>query len=454
MQSFKITALFLIGAIAFGCNKKLDVKPQNSVTPDQITTSQDVKAVLFGAYSTMQNANSFGEKFNTTSELLYNDDDLTWVGTFAQYDDLNRKQQTTQNSTVYQIWANAYQTIAAVNLVLSKIDLIEEAERAAIDGEAKFIRGLIYFQLINLYAKPYSFGNVGSNPGVPLVLEPIAGYDPVRDKRPRASVEAVYTQIVADLTTAVAGLPEEAENERATKFAAEAILSRVYLSQANYSGAAEMANDVIENSGLTLSGTYAAAFNNIARSSEDIFTIQQTSQSNSGTTDFGITTFYATNPIGRGDIQVTEEHVGKYEADDARGQFVYEGESITGAVGLLTGKFKDLYKAITVVRLSEMYLTRAEGNYRSGTTLGATPLADVNMIRARSGATPLGSISSVDQIVNERILELAFEGEKFLTMKRLKMDVGNTPFDDPFLVLPIPQREIDLGNALPQNDGY
>ncbi len=88
-------------------------------------------------------------------------------------------------------------------------------------------------------------------------------------------------------------LPPENENFRASSYTAQAVLSRVYLAQAKYSEAAEAANDVIENGGHTLATSYAQAFNNAVSSSEDIFAIQQTSQSNSGTNNFGITSFYA-----------------------------------------------------------------------------------------------------------------------------------------------------------------
>jgi hypothetical protein len=54
----------------------------------------------------------------------------------------------------------------------------------------------------------------------------------------------------------------------------------------------------------------------------------------------------------------------------------------------------------------------------------------------------------------ERFRELAFEGERFLTVKRLQLNVGGMEYNDPKLVFPIPQREIDLNNALPQNPGY
>src|SRR5687767_4627497 len=113
MKSISIYILCCL-FILTGSDKKLDVSPQNSVTPDQVTTSEDVTALVFGAYATLQNANAFGEKYNTVMELLYNEGDMLWAGTFAQYRDLDNKQQTAANSAVYQVWANSYQTVAAV----------------------------------------------------------------------------------------------------------------------------------------------------------------------------------------------------------------------------------------------------------------------------------------------------------------------------------------------------
>lgn len=439
----------------FACNKKLNVNPQNSLTPSEITTENDVIGLLFGGYSTLQNANAFGEKYNTISELLVSDNDVFWAGTFADYEDVFRKNQVASNLTIYQMWANSYHTINIANTVLTKLDLVSEEQRPVIEGEAKFMRGLVYFYLVNLFAQPYSAGNVANEPGVPLILQPVEGYDPKRDKLPRASVEAVYTQVLADLQEAAEKLPEESENFRASKFAALAALSRVYLSQGDFANAADAANQVIESGQFELASSFDKAFNNTANSTEDIFAIQQTSQSNSGTSNYGITTFYASYPVGRGEIQVTEDHLAKYDDNDARGQFFEQGESISGDQGMLTDKWRDLYKAIPVFRLAEMYLTRAEANLKSGQAQvgDQTPLEDVNLIRERAGVDPLASVDDA-QVVNERFLELAFEGERFLTVKRLHLTVDGHAFDDPKLVLPIPQREIDLGNSLPQNETY
>lgn len=448
--------ILLLTLTWMACNKKLDVPPQNTLTPDQIRSADDIKAVLFGGYSTLQNANGLGEKYNTFGELLVHNGDIDWAGTFETYTDLSQNSQVRTAPEAYRVWANSYHTINTANIVLSKLDVLIGDEKTEIEGEAKFLRSIAYYYLVNLYALPYSAGNTASNPGVPLILEPVTGYVPERDKLPRASVETVYAQVVADLEDAASKMPETAPDARATKYAALALLSRVYLSQLKYAEAATAANEVIESGEYALVGSFASAFNNASNSSEDIFAIQQTSQSNSGTSNFGMTTFYSADPEGRGEIQVTDAHIAKYEAGDSRKAFFYDGSSISGQNGNMTGKWRNLYRAIPVLRLAEMYLTRAEANYRKGgSPIGPnTPLEDINIIRDRANLSPLGSIVDADVIVRERYLELAFEGDRFFTVKRLKLSVSGHPFDYQKLILPIPQREIDLGNALPQNPGY
>ena len=451
----KINFLLFLLILLVACNKKLDVLPQNTLTPDQIKSADDVKAVLFGGYFTMQNAASLGEKYNTLGELLISNGDIDWAGTFAGYADIFENSQLPTGNEIYQVWANSYHTINTANIVLSKLDVLTGDEKTEIEGEAKFLRAISYYYLVNFFALPYSAGNTAANPGVPLILAPVSGFEPGRDKLPRASVEAVYTQIVNDLKDGAAKMPEEMPDFRANKYSATALLSRVYLSQLKYAEAAAAADEVIESGFFSLTNTYEEAFNNNSNSSEDIFAIQQTSQSNSGTTNFGITTFYSGDPEGRGEIQITPSHLNMYEASDDRKAFFYDGSSISGDNGKLTGKWRELYKAIPVLRLAEMYLTRAEANFRKGgTATGRAPLEDVNEIRRRAGLANLGSIANADVIVKERYIELAFEGERLFTVRRLKLSVNGNPFDFPKLILPIPQREIDLGNALPQNPSY
>lgn len=101
-----------------------------------------------------------------------------------------------------------------------------------------------------------------------------------------------------------------------------------------------------------------------------------------------------------------------------------------------------------------MYLIRAEANFRLGTEVGSTPLQDINKIRARANANLYSAPLTLNQILLERELELAFEGFLIHDLKRTKRSVGSLAYDDNALVFPIPQREIDVNDLLVQNPGY
>ena len=456
--------LLLFSAIAFitACNKKLDVLPQQNITPDQIQTADDVKALLFGNYSLFQNANGFGERLIFISDLLAARDQVAFVGSFTNYKDVLNKQIVSNSSIALGIWANSYQVINLSNTVLSKIDLIADEEKDQVTGEAEFFRGVALFELVNYFAQPYSAGDPSTAPGVPIVLTaPKYVYDSTSAFVSRASVADVYNQVISDLTDAVAKLPEAADNARATKYAAEAFLSRVYMNMHDYTNAATMANDVIESGQFNLVSTFNQAFNNVGNSPEDIFGIQQTAQSNAGTTNNGIVTFYATYPTGRGDAQTdgylddNSGYFSHFEDQDFRKTYVYVGTSIQSIDGYYTSKWSAFYKTIPVVRLAEMYLTRGEANLRKvGAPVGGVdPVDDINTVRERAGASLLDEVTGSD-FVEERLRELSFEGDRLWTLKRLQLDVDGLPYNDPTLVLPIPQREIDVNKNLTQNPGY
>ncbi|HMF71908.1 MAG TPA: RagB/SusD family nutrient uptake outer membrane protein [Flavitalea sp.] len=456
----KIIALVLIAMIGFGCNKKLDVKPQQNITPEEITTGDDVKALLFGAYSLLQNPSAFGERFFLTSDLLANSGQLDFVGTFADYRDLGRKTQISSNAVSAGMWANSYTIIEIVNTVLDKISLVDEDERQKIEGEAKFIRGIVYFELVNYYGLPYSAGNITGNLAVPMVLDPVYEYVAADHNPSRASVDVVYKQVISDLTAAAATMEPFGSSGRADKYAAFAFLSRVYMNMANYGAAAAAADSVIEKGGFGLNVNYSGAFNNANNSSEDVFAIQQTSQSNSGTTNNGISTFYAAYSLepplisGRGDVQANAAYFGMFPAGDVRGEYGYEGSNIAGVEGLYTAKWMQFYKVIPVVRLSEMYLTRGEANFRLGSVTGPPPVNDINAVRERAGASTLAVVTSADTFIAERFRELGFEGDRLWSLKRTKKAVGLLAYDSPKLVLPIPLRETDVNKNLLQNPTY
>ena len=107
---------------------------------------------------------------------------------------------------------------------------------------------------------------------------------------------------------------------------------------------------------------------------------------------------------------------------------------------------------VQVVRLTEMLLTRAEANFEEGTSIGAAPLADINVIRERAGLDPLTTVT-LDDIREERTKELAFEGFKVHDLRRWQLPIAGIAFDADELVLPIPERETEVYD-IPQNPGY
>lgn len=446
------TTAMLLGLAS--CQQRLDVRPTQTI--DQTTafnTSKDVEAALIGAYDGLQ-TNNYSGAFQYTSELLAaNSTEVRFGGTFANLQELYRKELTTINVTAEGIWLSAYVTINRVNNVLANIEKVDAAKRSRVEGEARFIRGALYFELARLYGKQWGDGNNATNPAVPIVLTPTTAVTDA-DKVARNSVAEVYAQAIDDLTKAEGLLPAN-NGFYASKTSAAAILSRLYLQQSNFAAARDAANRVITSGKYRLATTFDAAFNSKltsggSNSPEYVFAVQVNDQdgANSMNTYFGTTVSSIPGTAGRGDIRIQPGFINLYEAGDVRGTFFTKSGANT-----FTNKFLDRFGHVPVVRLAEMILTRAEANFRLGTTVGATPLADINSIRTRAGAKELTTVN-LAAILRERRLELAFEGFALNDIKRTQGTVGTLPYNSPKLILPVPQRERDVNTKLTQNEGY
>jgi hypothetical protein len=150
-----------------------------------------------------------------------------------------------------------------------------------------------------------------------------------------------------------------------------------------------------------------------------------------------------------GDVEVNQDHIDLYDANDARLALFYIDDNDI----YRSGKWKFQYKNLPVIRLAEMYLTRAESNFRLNTSVGDSPDDDIDIIRSRVGL-PFINVTLAD-ILNERRLELAHEGQRIHDIKRLELSVDGFDFDANELVFPIPLREINASaGVLVQNDGY
>jgi starch-binding outer membrane protein, SusD/RagB family len=445
----KIINLFLIIAmIVSGCSKALDTTPTQSISEaDALKTSSDVQVALVGSYADLGAADLYGGRIFVNPDLLGDYNELIWSGTFQGLTQIFNKSIPVDNGFITNTWLTGYRAINDVNNVLSALAVVDANQKDRVEGEAKFIRGLIYFGLVRLYAKAWNDGTPASNPGIPLILTPTRSIS-AESIVARNTVADVYAQVIKDLSDAVAKLPAT-NGFFATKYSAAAILARVYLQKADYANAVQSANLVISSNKYSLNANYADEFpfspdgpTPIGNTSEDVFAMQV--NATQGVNDFN--TFYSSN--GRGDITITNDHLNLYEAGDDRLNLFYDD-----AGSIFTGKSENSYGNVRVTRLAEMYLIRAEGNFRLGTSVGATPLADINRIRARVLLAPLATVT-LNAILKERKLELSFEGFTLHDVKRLQGTVGTLAWNSPKLIYPIPDREIKVNNKLTQNEGY
>lgn len=441
---FTAVAMFMVS-----CSKKLDIDPTQNVNEDLVFTSDaNIKAALNGAYDIVSNSYVLGGDMQLYSELLGADDEITWVGTFNQPDEIFSKSILTNNSYVRDTWSQSYRAINICNNILANISIVNAADRDRVKGEALFIRGLMYFEMVKLYAKPYSAGNTSTNLGLQIVTTPtINGSITAVNLAPRSTVKATYDQILADLTAAKPLLAND-YGVYAGTYAASAVLSRVYLQMENFTKARDEANEVIENSGASLEGTYSNVFNNTSPSSEDIFVLPVTAQDG----DNDLHTFWSIADYGArdGDVEINQSHLDLYEANDDRLALFFD----YGGGYYYSGKWLLQYKNIPLIRLSEMYLTRAEANFRLSTNIGDTPANDMLAIRDRAGLAAIPT--TLNNITKERHLELAHEGQRIHDVKRLRQSVDGFAYDANKLVLPIPIREINAvgPSILIQNPGY
>ncbi len=465
---YKYIIAALLVAPMMSCEEQLEeIQPEQSISTSLAFADERASfGSLMGTYSLTQFLEAFGGMVGIISE--YQPDNVDFIGSFPTLQDINNFATVSSNGTVTNIWRDHYDVIVAANAVIKNVPNVDavgftDAEKAQFVAEAKFLRALTYFQLVNMFGQPYQVSN-GATPGVPLILEPFEGNV---EFPARASVNEVHTQIKADLDAAIADLPETYGSAietrgRATKGSARALLSRLHLYRGEWDQAASTARQVLA------AGIYELApdhtFWSSKNTSETVFAIQNSTVDNGATGSGGWASF--TRPAqagGRGDAPFSTNLINAHETGDAR----LGVASTTGGV-LFSLKFPDAITDVDnvpVIRTTEVFLTLAEAITESGSGVNTEALQIVNRLRARAGLaaiTPTSKQGLIDAILKERRLELAFEGHRRMDLLRKEKPLREpgTPFSDgaafgaPKTILPIPIRELDVNPNLVQNAGY
>lgn len=480
--TFKILLMIIMVTFAASCSKDfLEEIPRLSQPKEFSLSSYDgLQNATTGAYSLLCSYYWYGAGFVITADLK---------GGIAKRGPMNSGRyvneylwNNTPTSTI-GLWDDAYSTVARANNVINTInDGFKEAgvTKAQLDqlkGECLFLRALSHWDLVRIYSQPYSSGT--ENMGIPVVLKTENAY-PARNK-----VGEVYDRVVADLQEAISLLA--VSNERgadgawASKWAAKALLSKVYLYMGEWQNAADMATDVIANSGFELftpadyttwdNGGY---WGSGGAGSEIIFQVD----GSQGNTDHGSweALSYMVSPDGYGDICASNDLLDLFEPGDVRaGLFVnpaaHPADSWTLKYPGRLGSAPVLDFNTPVLRLSEMYLIRAEALLKGASVAGKTALGDFNDLRNQRGLAEATTAPTIDDIYMERRRELCFEGNELFDLARTQRSLVRTDFkgsmrkDIPFVpggtpvanylwAMPIPQSECDANVNMTQNPEY
>jgi starch-binding outer membrane protein, SusD/RagB family len=481
----KIASLILCATLIFSCKKELLTPiPQTSVTDvTAFDTPDRVLGQVRSLYSALKNGNFYGGRFvvygdirgedflNETSNLVTGSD--VWTLNPAG---------SSQNS-VKNLWSQAYFTINLCNLFIDGMgtkgtSVVGATLSNNYIAEAKLIRALSYYSLLQFYARPFADG-AGAKPGLPLRLVGIKGSG--QSNLARSSVADVYAQIIADLNAAETGLPLTngtaiLNTTRAQRNTAIALKTRVYLTMQNYPAVITEANKIVSatapfksTSGVidSLEANIANVFTTPYTTSESMFSLPMstTAGDNPGTQN-PLGFYFIQNGSALGSAEYSLNPAGilanaGWTATDARK---------TALVFTNTGgkKFVAKYKTgspytdyVPVIRYAEVMLNLAEALARSSATVDTRGLALVNAVRKRSDATTTITAATQTDLVNaiilERRIEFLGEGMRNNDLLRLLQTIpakGSAPSKAPGdqgYIWPISSDELSLNNLMTDN---
>ncbi|MFS4418696.1 RagB/SusD family nutrient uptake outer membrane protein [Maribacter sp. 2307ULW6-5] len=462
----RLIPVLFAAALIGSCDDRLDLAPEDSLTSDVVFSSKfAAQGAVTGLYAQAREVAAMNGNDYVYEGVM--SDELEWTGSFPTIVDINIYEVQAPNGSTAAFWQEGYDLINLANFVLDKVPAMDEAiitqaEKNQLLGEASFMRAMMYFKLVNLYAQPYSLAN-GSSPGLPLVVMPFDDDAVVEEfQLPRSTVNEVHGLIASDLQNAIDLLPDNAENSRATQGAAKALKARLHLYRGEWQPAATLANEVIESGTFTLATDYT--FWN-SESTEHIFFINNNAVDGTfgGT---GLHNFAVPAPAGRGDAFLSEDLLATFEPGDLRLEDpnnTIDGDNTNQVTKTFSNKVPSAQgdADMPVLRITEMYYIRAEANLRGGLSIGDTPENDINRLRARAGLAPLGTVT-LDDILEERRKEFFLEGHRRADLLRNQRDlrpVGNPQFTQATFgadrtIFPVPARERENNPNIEQNPGY
>jgi hypothetical protein len=493
-------AILMLATLA-GCSDMLEEKPKSLVVENFYQTKDELVAAVNAIYVPMRTDGGFGINYPAQQEGMAD----YGYSRGSQTDVSGYQGLLPQNvSRVQSVWENIYQSIRNANLVIANLPRatqVSEADATALMAEAKYLRAMLYFVLVRNWK------------GVPLRTET----NMEELALPRASIEEVYTLILADALVAEAGLTDKTSPDlaagRPNKWAAKTLLAEIYMTRAStpqdFSGginvedewalARDKAQEVINSGKYTLVQVQTSEdFQNIfgpdvVSTPEEIFYIKYSHQQGFGLVSYAHRTKLYYGPGGvyaQYTDTVANPIIANWDrADLRRKHILYPDVFDKGPTTVLYRKYRDPLAVAPTggvggagndypwYRYADLLLFHAEAAARAAGAPTAEALESLNQVHRRAYGYPSNAPSPVDfdiadydlqgfidQVVEERGFETMYEGKRWLDLKRLGIavqrikQVKNIDVAEKHLFWPIPDSEMLYNEALDpltdQNTGY
>lgn len=496
MKNIHYTLILVVALCLTSCmDEFLKEAPEDRFVISNFYSSQsDAEAAVAAVYEKLY---ALYERNMFLLNELPADTEKNGLGMPNQYlQNLEYLRHTSENQFTTEMWMQSYSGIARANTAIVNIPGIEmdEQVKSRLLGEAKFLRALYYFNLVRFYGD------------VPVILKLESVEDALGARVP---VEEVYQQIIADLTEAEASLPStynENNSGRATKGAAKILLGKVYLTRQEFSKATEKLAEVIGNEGEYGYGLHENFRDNWNPATENgkerVFSIEFMDPPGNGNSAMILQGPKYSLPGGfevlglvnsnEADIP-TRDLYDRYSEDDERrdGTFrtdfvsLIDGSVHTSSIPIFTKYWEENEPNpnnsdanMHVIRYADAILMYAEALNEIGQSAAAAVQLNRIMERAYNStshnASGLGADELRELIYEERHKELAMEGHRWFDLVRTgrfvqrmkehaayeagvaesnKVEIAQN-VKDYMVLMPIPQREIDLNPLLTQNPGY
>lgn len=469
----------------------LEENPESSQVTSQFYKTQDdalaaVTAVYYGLNQSSHGQTLYSSLLQIGVEMATDDYDAGPRAFNSHVRAIAILNHDPSNDRMEQLWEQTYEIINRANIAIDNIsnissDNINESLRTRLINEAKFLRGLSYFNLVRWFGE------------VPIILHETTSLTAENLYVVQASEDEVYQQIISDLTDAEQlPAPTAYSGEdvgRASSGSAKALLSKVYLTRGQWDLAAKKSKEIIDSGWYGLFEDYNDVFDAATKNGkEHIFSVQF--KGNSNYTGNGLASRAATFDVpgvngGYSDMLHVEG--GLYESfskNDKRLPVTFVTEMISPTDGKLyqldaphfhkyydptvVGNQGQSSRNICVLRYSEVLLIYAEAlNELNGPTLEA--FAAIDKVRDRAGISLLANIAPTlnkdqfrDSVFQERRREFVYEFHRWYDLARRGADyyvktlkaAGKTNAAPRHIHFPIPQRELDLNPNLKQNPDW